>query len=517
MNTEFMHWDTPFLTGFDLVDRQHHALVNLVNKAAAHLALEDGVAQAVVGPLLDQLTRYAGVHFRDEEQLMHAGGLDARHIAHHQASHAAFVREVLQMRQQFDTEGQVAGRALLSFLANWLNFHILIEDQQMAAQLRAVAQGTPADQAWVQASRPESGAQAVVHRSLVALFTLLSQRNNELSRANQTLSALKTQLECTNESLEARVAERTEQLQATVARLQSTQSQLLQSEKMAAVGQLAAGVAHEINNPVGFVMSNVATLDGYVQRLLALLAAHEQALDAMPQTLAEALRAQAVQAELVYLREDLPDLLRETREGLQRVKRIVADLREFAHVDDGPALPVNLNDVAQRALTLAASSLIDKADLHTTFGATQAVAGQSGQLTQVVVNLLVNAAQAIAEHGSVAVRTGEDDKGAWLEVEDTGCGMPETVRQRIFEPFFTTKPIGTGTGLGLSVSWEIVQRHHGTLSVRSAVGQGSCFRLWLPHADRGAAPTADADMGQLLVRDRTRSEPLPAARGVGLG
>lgn len=470
-----MRWSEPFVTGLPLVDQQHHALVDLVNQAASHLAVNDSAAQRAMGALLDQLTRYAAVHFRDEEALMHSAGLDPRHIAHHHASHQDFVAELGRMRARHDAQGQLAGGDVLSFLANWLNFHILLEDQQMAAEMRLLDQGLTPEQAWARCQQPENGAQAVVQRSLVELFTLLSRHNRELG-------TLKLALEQANQGLEARVAERTRALADSVQHLQQTQRQLVQSEKMAAVGQLAAGVAHEINNPVGFVMSNLSTLEGNLGQLTRALDAHRLAAAFLPEAQRAALSEIDRSADLDYLRQDLPALLRETREGLERVKRIVTDLREFSHVDDAPAQTVDLNSVAQRALSLAANALKYKAQVQTELAAQLPVTGQPGQITQVVLNLLVNAAQAMGEHGHIRLRSGDDAQGSWLQVQDDGCGMSEAVRSRIFEPFFTTKPVGTGTGLGLSVSWEIVQRHQGRLSVDSQPGAGSTFSLWLPRA-----------------------------------
>lgn len=225
-----MAWSPYFETGQPLVDAQHHALVDMVNQAAPHLALNDEAARRALGVLLDNLTRYAVVHFRDEEQLMVQKGLDAQYRAHHQQTHRAFVDEVVQMRQQYEQDGSLSGTELLRFLASWLSFHILVEDQRMARQIDAMAAGQSAQQAWAQVDAPQDGSLAVHNAALLDLFTLLSERNRTLVAANQEIRRVQSELEEANASLEARVQARTRDLEAALARLQSTQEQLLQAQ-----------------------------------------------------------------------------------------------------------------------------------------------------------------------------------------------------------------------------------------------------------------------------------------------
>ncbi|NMF86922.1 ATP-binding protein [Aromatoleum petrolei] len=281
-----------------------------------------------------------------------------------------------------------------------------------------------------------------------------------------------------------------------VARVERTQGQLLQSEKMAAVGQLAAGVAHEINNPVGFVSSNLGSLELYVNRLFDLLTAYEALEQTLPADHPARLAVTCARetAEIDYLRQDIPDLLRESGEGLARVKRIVNDLKNFSRNDEGEWQHTDLNGGLESTLNVVWNELKYKAHVVRELGELPPVRCIPAQINQVFMNLLVNAAQAIEGSGTITLRSGTDDANAWVEVADTGKGMTPEVMERIFEPFYTTKPIGKGTGLGLSISADIMKRHRGSLTVRSQIGEGSCFRLELPlvepqpHEDKESTP-----------------------------
>ncbi len=481
----FLAWSRHFETGLALVDKQHHALVDMVNQAAPHLAMNDDVAKRAVGPLLDNLTHYALVHFRDEEQLMVHKKMAPAYLQQHHKAHQAFVDQVSAMRRQFEQEGTVTGTELLRFLSSWLSFHILLEDQRMASQMRAMDTGQTPQQAFENIDQAQDGAHAVYNRAMLDLFTLLTERNHKLELANADVRQAQLALQEVNQSLEARVNERTRTLAATVQRLEQTQGQLLQSEKMAAVGQLAAGVAHEINNPVGFVTSNVSTLSEDVKQLFALLDVYQSAAAALPAEQRAAVDAAQQQADLGYLREDVPSLIGETLDGLARVKRIVSDLREFSRADDGQWAAADLNATLESALNVAANELKYKATVVKELQPLPAVVCMAAQIGQVLVNLLVNAGQAIENQGVITVRSGVQADQVWLEVSDTGCGMSVEVQKRIFEPFYTTKPVGKGTGLGLSISWEILQRHHGLLEVHSVLGKGTTCRVILPQKQPG--------------------------------
>ena len=270
------------------------------------------------------------------------------------------------------------------------------------------------------------------------------------------------------------------ELASKVQELQETQSQLLQSEKMASIGQLAAGVAHEINNPIGFVNSNLGTLKNYTSQLLDLAERSRKG---------EASEADFVAADFDYLKTDIDDLLRESRDGLERVKKIVADLKDFSHVDETEWQEADLNAGIESTLNVVWNELKYKAEVIREYGDLPRVPCVAAQINQVVMNLLVNAAHAIESRGTITVRTGHDDAHAWIEVADTGQGMTPAVIQRIFEPFYTTKPVGKGTGLGLSLSYDIVKKHGGHIDVSSQVGVGTTFRVTLPLQPPASPPS----------------------------
>lgn len=295
------------------------------------------------------------------------------------------------------------------------------------------------------------------------------------------------------DQLESMVRERTQALeqqtsglQRALDQLQQAQAQLLHADKMASIGQLAAGVAHEINNPIGFIASNLSSLGEYVDDLKRVLAAFEgltaecrRAGGAAGGTLAEVERVRG-EVDLDFIVGDLSNLVSESIEGARRVKQIVADLRDFSHADTPDVTTEDLNALIERTLTVAANEIKYRAEVVREFGSLPAIQCYGGKLGQVVLNLLVNAAQAIPEHGTITVRTGTAGAEVWLEVEDTGCGIPPENLPRIFEPFFTTKDVGCGTGLGLHVTYAIVQAHGGRIDVQSRVGAGTRFRITLP-------------------------------------
>ena len=274
-----------------------------------------------------------------------------------------------------------------------------------------------------------------------------------------------------------------EELKALNAKLSDAQDKLMQSEKLASIGQLAAGVAHEINNPIGYIFSNFGTLEKYLADLFEMLGAYEQAEGALAGTAAgQRLSALRERIELDYLKEDIPTLMAESREGISRVRKIVQDLKDFSRVDAREEWEwVDLHQGIDSTLNIVNNEIKYKADVVKQYGTLPDVECLPSELNQVFMNLLVNAAHAItAERGTITIRTGCEDDRVWVEVADNGCGIAKDNLSRIFDPFFTTKPVGKGTGLGLSLSYGIVKKHAGRIDVSSEPGLGTSFRLSLP-------------------------------------
>ena len=278
-------------------------------------------------------------------------------------------------------------------------------------------------------------------------------------------------------------------------KLSDAQSKLIQSEKLASIGQLAAGVAHEINNPIGFIFSNFGTLEQYLEDLFQMLDAYEQAEASVSDGAALArIRSLKADLDIDYLKEDIPNLMRESRDGIQRVRKIVQDLKDFSRVDARQEWEsVDLHAGIDSTLNIVNNEIKYKADVVKHYGALPEVQCLPSELNQVFMNLLVNAAHAItAERGTITISTGVDGPNVWVEVADTGAGIAQENLKRIFDPFFTTKPVGKGTCLGLSLAYGIVQKHSGRMEVHSELGVGTRFRGTLPikHEEAATQPAA---------------------------
>ncbi len=291
--------------------------------------------------------------------------------------------------------------------------------------------------------------------------------------------ALQKQLEERKRVEEALRKEKSEQ-QILIERLEEAHNQLLQSEKMASIGQLAAGVAHEINNPIGYVNSNLGALQKYIKNLLQLIAAYETCEEDLSPSHRDSINALKQEIDVAYLREDISDLMTESLGGLQRVKRIVQDLKDFSHVSDSEIQWANLESGLESTLNVVWNELKYKAEVIKDYGSIPEIECIPSQLNQVFMNLLVNAAQAIPERGEITLRTRKVNDSVCIEIADTGSGIPQEIINRIFDPFFTTKPVGTGTGLGLSITHGIIRKHKGRIEVDSAPGTGTTFRIYLP-------------------------------------
>jgi PAS domain S-box-containing protein len=296
--------------------------------------------------------------------------------------------------------------------------------------------------------------------------------------------------------MEARLRERTQALEEANARLEAEkehqqilirklsdmQGQLLQSEKMASIGLLAAGVAHEINNPLAFISSNFGALERDAKDILRLISAFEGVEGLLPGEARAPVAFMKQDIGLDDIRQDLDALFIESHEGLQRVKHIVQNLKDFSRPGGTTKEMADLEQGLNSTLNVAWNEIKYKAEVVKEYAGVPELYCLPSQINQVFLNLLINAAHAIDGMGRIVVRTGYDDKAVWVEIEDNGSGIAPEHLDHIFEPFFTTKPIGKGTGLGLSIVYGIVQSHNGTIDVKSTVGKGTVFRVTLPRA-----------------------------------
>ena len=281
-------------------------------------------------------------------------------------------------------------------------------------------------------------------------------------------------------------------LEETLQHLKETQAQILQSEKMSSIGQLAAGIAHEINNPTGFVSSNLKTLSGYYKDVEGLIARYRNLVKNIqeenhkidiPRSIKE--QSQKIttieeEIDLEYILDDIKDIITECREGTERIKKIVLDLKDFAHPGEDKIMEADINKGLESTLNVVWNELKYKAVVHKEYGELPMVKCYPQQLNQVFMNILVNAGQAIEKQGEIKITTGTVDGHAVISISDTGIGIPEENLIKIFDPFFTTKEIRKGTGLGMNVAYNIIKKHQGSIDVESEVGRGTTFKIKIP-------------------------------------
>jgi hemerythrin-like metal-binding protein len=438
-------WDHRFVVGLESIDSQHRHLVDLVNQVG-DLLLAGQADEERLLPIFHQLADYARFHFADEERLMEEIGMDPRHAESHKRHHGEFLKQVLQMwNNRANVTEPVA--SLHDFLAAWLTVHILGEDQVMGRIIERIRAGEAPDRAYDAEVSDRDNSVTALLDALHSLYHLLSEQNRDLAAANERLE----------EKVQARTRD------------------LLRAEKLASVGRLAAGVAHEINNPVAFVQSNLGSLKGYADDLFGLIEVYETGDRAATEQARQA-------ADIDFLRADMSDLLAESLSGLERVSHIVRHLKDFSHVDQAELQDSDLNTDLENSLQVAWHELQGRVEVVRDYGDLPAVRCVPAQINQVFFNLIVNAAQAIEGKGSLTLSTRAVDGQIEVAIADTGKGMSPEVVQRIFDPFYTTRPVGKGAGLGLSEAYDIVVKHGGRIDVESEPGRGSTFRIRLPVA-----------------------------------
>ena len=299
-------------------------------------------------------------------------------------------------------------------------------------------------------------------------------------------------------AMDERLAKQAGELSSAYQQLKASQMQLIQSEKMASLGQMVAGVAHEINTPLGYVKNNIEMLEMFFESSRGLLQNCDTLVSALLSPLITEEELQAKLQGVAGLKEslaagnadDLARLITDTHFGIDRISEIVMNLKNFSRLDRAMAADVDINECLDSALLLARNVLKNRVEVVRQYNQLPRIACMPSQLNQVFLNLLTNAAQAIEDRGRILVRTEAD--GEWLRVtvQDTGKGIPADILPRIFDPFFTTKAVGQGTGLGLSISYQIVQQHGGDIRVTSQPGKGARFTVQLPLTGtaRGEAP-----------------------------
>ena len=288
--------------------------------------------------------------------------------------------------------------------------------------------------------------------------------------------------------VEGRVQERTRELEKTMNALKRTQTQLVHQEKMASIGQLAAGVAHEINNPVAFVSTNLRTLKEYMEEISRLMVKYDEAEQAVENddrsrmhSLITEIHTLKHEMGLEVILEDFGQIIEESLEGMERVRRIVMDLKHFSHQGESEMQYADLNAELESTLNMVWNELKYKATITKEYGDLPRIQCYPTELNQVFMNLLMNAGQAIPDRGEITVRTFQENGNIRIQICDSGVGIPKENLPRLFDPFFTTKEPGKGTGLGLSIAHSIVvEKHHGTLVAQSEIGKGTTFTITLP-------------------------------------
>lgn len=312
--------------------------------------------------------------------------------------------------------------------------------------------------------------------------------DDEIGKLAESYNAMASELSNIYESLEQKVIERTKEIEVknkelgkAYDELKAAQVKLVHSEKMSSLGQLVAGVAHELNNPINFIYGNMEHLKNYSHDMRDLIAKYISFEENLTEEQKSEIEEIKEDIDYEYLLEDLDDLLTSCKEGAERTRQIVLDLRNFSRLDEANLKEVNIHEGIDSTLNILHNKYKDRVEIIKEYDdSIPPIYCFAGQLNQVFMNLLANASQAVEEKGEVKIITQKDDDYATIKISDTGVGIPPENLSKIFDPFFTTKDVGDGTGLGLSVTYGIIEKHNGTISVDSKVGEGTTFTVKIP-------------------------------------
>lgn len=283
------------------------------------------------------------------------------------------------------------------------------------------------------------------------------------------------------DNLENKVKERTIELENTNVELKNTQAMIVHSEKMRSLGQLVAGITHEINNPINFIYGNMVHLQNYTKALLELINLYETYEGDLNEEHKLKLKEIKEVLELDFIKQDLPLLIKSCHEGTERTKNIIIDLKNFSRIDEMVINNIDLAREIDTTLNILNSKIKNRIEIVKEYDPNvPLIEGYGGQLNQVFMNILDNACYAIKGYGTITIRLQKIEDSVIIEFEDTGCGVETSQLAKIFEPFYTTKPVGEGTGLGMSISYKVIQNHNGTITADSVEGKGTKFRIELP-------------------------------------
>ncbi len=320
----------------------------------------------------------------------------------------------------------------------------------------------------------------------------------ELNRLVESYNQMANTLQRLYSTLENQVHDRTRELKSAYAELQSTQAMMVHSEKMKSLGELVAGIMHEINNPINFIYGNMTHLSNYSNDLINIIDEYAKYNESLKPEEKESIEKYMEEVDYSFLKSDLPELIKSCKEGANRAKNIIQDLKSFSRMEEVAITDVDIPNEIDTTLNILHNKIKNKAQVHKEYMENvPKIEAFGGQLNQVFMNILDNAVGAIENQGDIWIRINTDNKNLILEIEDNGIGMDEETARKVFDPFFTTKPVGQGTGLGMSITHKIIKNHQGNIKVDSKKGQGTKFTITLPlNIDRESLKTAALSEGE---------------------